>query len=245
MARSRVHIGTSGWHYRHWVGPFYPEGTDASGMLVTYAHSFDTVEINNTFYNLPDRRTVRGWRDDVPRGFRFACKASRYITHMKKLKDPSKSIRRFFRAIDPLGAYLGPILFQLPPHWHRDVDRLAAFLDVLPSGHRYAFELRDPDWFADEVVQVLADHKAAFCLYELAGRKSPVIVTTDFVYARLHGPGRAYQGEYDGRTLHGWARRMERWLGDGRDVWCYFDNDQRGYAAIDALRLQEMISRGD
>lgn len=244
MAGPRIRIGTSGWHYPHWVGPFYPVGTSASDFLLYYAESLDTVEINNTFYSLPDRKTVQAWRASVPRGFRFACKASRYITHMKKLKDPAKSIRRFFRAIEPLGAFLGPILFQLPPRWHRDTGRLEAFLEALPSGYRYAFEFRDPDWFADEVIQVLADHKAAFCIYELAGRKSPITVTADFVYVRLHGPGRAYQGEYDGRTLRGWARRFKRWLGESRDVWCYFDNDERGYAATDALRLRTMVSPG-
>jgi uncharacterized protein YecE (DUF72 family) len=236
-----VRIGTSGWHYQHWVGPFYPPGTPSETFLRHYSDRFDTVEINHTFYQLPDSDTVAAWRRAVPAGFLFSCKASRYITHLKKLKDPAKSTRRFFAAVERLGDFQGPILFQLPPHWHRDVARLAAFLKTLPQRHRYAFEFRDPTWFSDEVHHLLASHGAAFCIYELGGVRTPIVVTAGFVYLRLHGPGRPYQGRYDGRTLRGWARRFATWRREGRDVFCYFDNDQRGYAALDAQRLYHMV----
>lgn len=184
---TRIHIGTSGWHYEHWVGPFYPEAVPAEDYLSFYAERFAAVEVNNTFYQLPARETLVSWRDGTPGDFLFACKASRYITHMKKLKDPRDSLRRFFEVVEALDPKLGPILFQLPPRWHVDVERLEGFLEALPAGRRYAFEFRDESWFAAEVYDALARHNAAFCIYDLAGRRSPVEVTADFAYVRLHG----------------------------------------------------------
>lgn len=239
----RIHIGTSGWHYDHWRGPFYPQGMKTDAFLPFYADRFGAAEINNTFYQLPERRTLAEWRKITPRDFTFACKASRYITHMKKLKDPAESTGRFFDAIDALGRKLGPILFQLPPGWRADVERLKAILGCLPPEHRYVFEFRDQSWFNARVYDALASHGAAFCIYHLAGRQSPVEVTGNLVYVRLHGPGDAYEGSYDGRTLFGWVRRFLRWRDEGRDVYCFFDNDEKGYAALDGLRMQEMIAR--
>jgi uncharacterized protein YecE (DUF72 family) len=240
MARGRIHIGTSGWHYPHWRGPFYPPGLKPDGYLDHYARHFNTVEINNTFYKLPARETLADWRARTPAGFVFACKASRYITHMKKLKDPADSTRAFFAAVDALGGKLGPVLFQLPPRWRADPARLAGFLAALPGGRRYVFEFRDESWFTTGVYDVLAEHNAALCAYDLGGNRSPVERTADFAYVRLHGPGGPYQGRYDGRTLAGWARRFDRWRADGADVYCYFDNDEKGFAVDDARRLMEM-----
>lgn len=240
---AQIHIGTSGWHYAHWVGPFYPEGTKPKEFLPYYAEHFSAAEINNTFYQLPAPETLAQWRDMTPEGFVFACKASRYITHMKKLKDPQESIKRFFEVTEKLGKKLGPVLFQLPPRWHVDVARLEAFLDALPGRCRYTFEFRDESWFDAEVYRALARHNAAFCIYDLAGRRSAIEVTADFVYVRLHGPDGAYRGSYDGRTLSGWVRRFLGWRGEGRDVYCFFDNDEKGYAASDALRTLDMLER--
>jgi uncharacterized protein YecE (DUF72 family) len=239
---AEIHIGTSGWHYAHWKGSFYPRDMKPGDFLTYYGAHFSAAEINNTFYRLPARETLADWREITPRGFVFACKASRYITHMKKLKDPHDSIGHFMEVIDALGTKLGPILFQLPPGWHVDVDRLEAFLEALPQGRRYAFEFRDETWFTDEIYDVLARREAAFCIYHLAGRRSPVEVTGNLVYVRLHGPGDAYEGSYNGRTLFGWVRRFLRWRDEGRDVFCFFDNDEKGYAARDAMRIQEMLS---
>jgi len=243
MADGNIHIGTSGWHYPHWVGPFYPEGTRPEDFLGFYARRFGSVEINSAFYRLPDRATFARWRDGTPRGFLFACKASRYITHMKKLKDPAQSTTRFFDAAAALGDKLGPILFQLPPRWRADTARLARFLEALPGGFRYAFEFRDPSWFTPPVRKLLAAHGAALCIYDLDRRRSPVAVTADFVYLRLHGPDGPYRGKYDGRTLFGWTRRVIAWRKSGLDVFCYFDNDEKGYAPADALQLARMVAK--
>jgi uncharacterized protein YecE (DUF72 family) len=238
----RIHIGTSGWHYDRWKGPFYPEETSAGEMLAFYADHFTSVEINNSFYQLPEEQVLKQWRDAVPQGFVFAAKASRYITHMKKLKDPEEPVSTFINRMRVLGEKLGPILFQLPPRWKCNPERLRSFTDVLPDDHRYTFEFRDPSWFENEVDRILSDHNAAFCIYELSGRISPQKITADFVYVRLHGPGDAYEGCYDQKTLAGWAGALSSWARKGLDIYCYFDNDQRGYAASNALSLRRMLS---
>lgn len=240
---SALHIGTSGWSYDHWEGPFYPAGLDAGDRLAYYAERFSTVEVNTSFYHLPAPGVVDQWRDTVPADFVFAAKASRYITHMKKLRDPHATLPPFFERVDRLGDRLGPVLFQLPPRWHLDLPRLEAFLECLDKGRRYAFEFRAPSWFDRKVLRLLEKHAAAFCIYDLDGRLSPRHVTADFVYVRLHGPGAAYQGSYDVRTLAGWAGAFSAWTRQGRAVYCYFDNDQRGYAALNALRLKQMLEK--
>jgi len=234
-------VGTSGWHYQHWKGPFYPEHLPNERMLEHYVKHFQTAEINNTFYQLPAQDTFAQWRDSVPKGFSFAVKASRYITHIKKLKDPQEPVARFSAGIRPLGEKLGPILFQLPPRWRVNTDRLTAFLGALPEGHRYAFEFRDESWFGRQTEQALREKGAAFCIYDLERRQSPRSVTADFVYVRLHGPEDAYQGKYDDRTLGDWANAFSSWAAEGREVFCYFDNDEKGYAPQNALRLKEML----
>ena len=241
-AQGNIHIGTSGWHYDHWKGPFYPEVMSAGEMLAFYADRLETVEINNSFYQLPEEKTLSEWRHTVPEGFVFAAKASRYITHMKKLKDPAKPVSTFVRRLEVLGDKLGPILYQLPPRWKLNLERLRSFLHALPVGHGYAFEFRDPSWFQNEVYEVLSDKNAAFCIYELAGQLSPKKVTADFVYVRLHGPGDAYEGDYDAQTLAGWAGAFSTWAGKGLQVYCYFDNDQSGYAVRNALSLRDMLN---
>ena len=150
-----VRIGTSGWHYKHWRGPFYPDGLPAQEMLPWYVKQFDTVEINNSFYHLPTEHTFGAWRDSTPPAFCFAVKGSRYITHRKKLNDPHSALERFIPSAEVLGLKLGPLLFQLPPRWSCNVDRLTAFLEALPKTHRYAFEFRDPTWHVDAVYRVL------------------------------------------------------------------------------------------
>jgi uncharacterized protein YecE (DUF72 family) len=243
MVTGRIRIGTSGWNYAHWRGSFYPKGSRPSDLLAAYAERFDSVEINRTFYSLPDKDAVAAWREQVPAGFVFAAKASRYLTHMKKLKDPKEPLERFLGCVEALGEKLGPLLFQLPPRWRVNPDRVQGFLEQLPGGHRHAFEFRDPSWHDDRVLELLSKRSAAFCIFDLAGKRSPIEVTADFAYLRLHGPGGPYQGSYDGRTLSGWARRIRGWSEAGKDVYCYFDNDEKAYAPRDALRLKEMVER--
>lgn len=236
-----IYIGTSGWHYKHWVGTFYPPKTPASKMLAYYYERFDTVELNNTFYRLPKQRALDNWRESTPPHFHFAAKGSRFITHMKKLKDPEPAIARYFDAIDVLREKLGPILFQLPPHWEVDAARFAHFLQALPTHHRYAFEFRNPTWDIPAIYDLLAQHRAGYCIFDLAGYQSPLHVSTDLVYVRLHGPGGKYQGSYTDDSLRTWAMRIREWRGENRSAYVYFDNDQAGYAAFNALRLKELL----
>jgi uncharacterized protein YecE (DUF72 family) len=237
----QVRIGTSGWHYKHWKGPFYPEDIPSGKMLEFYVNRFDTVEINNSFYQLPQKSTLRAWRDIAPEGFVFAAKASRYITHMKKLRDPRKSTRKFLKRVEVLADKLGPVLFQLPPRWKSNPGRLEAFLDALPSGFKYAMEFRDTTWFERSTYDLLAERDVAFCIYQLSGMISPKEVTSPFVYLRLHGPGKKkYEGKYSKRELAGWAAAFSAWARQGKTVYCYFDNDEAGHAALDAGRLRDM-----
>lgn len=238
-----IHIGTSGWHYRHWKGPFYPADALSENFLAYYAEHFHTVEINNTYYQMPKEKTLIQWRDTVSEEFIFSVKASRYITHMKKLKDAVQPTSSFLEKVTVLGDKLGPILFQLPPRWHCNPERLNSFLKILPEGYRYAFEFRDPSWFNNETYDTLAENRSAFCIYDLDRNLSPKIVTADFVYIRLHGPNGAYKGEYTTEVLAGWADELSTWLREGKEIYCYFDNDEKGYAAKDSLRLQGMIEK--
>jgi uncharacterized protein YecE (DUF72 family) len=239
---ARHHIGTSGWSYDHWAGTFYPEDLPADRRLAHYAGRLRSTEINNSFYHLPSAQTLDHWRAAVPDGFVFAAKASRYITHMKKLKDPADTLPPFLERMRRLGDGLGPVLFQLPPRWHRNGERLAAFLDALDADHRWAFEFRDHDWLTDATLRLLEDHNAAFCIYELDGFTTEPAVTADFVYIRLHGPDGPYQGRYDDDALAHWAGRIRDWLAQGRDVYCYFDNDAAGHAAQNALALDARLT---
>lgn len=237
-----VRIGTSGWTYPHWKGSFFPDDLPADERLGFYAGRFDTVEINTTFYGTPDRSNVRGWRDTVPKRFRFAVKASRYTTHNKKLLEPHKSTRKFFSAIEPIQEQVCAVLFQLPPHWRFNAERLEAFLKVMPKDYRYAFEFREPSWLCEEAYAILREHGAALCLYDLKGFHTPDVTTADFVYVRLHGPTEAaYRGSYPQETLEQWRTRIAAWKKRRHDVLVYFDNDEKGYAAADALRLKKSI----
>lgn len=241
----KVHVGTSGWHYSHWRGPFYPEEIKDDEMLDFYAQHFRTVEINNSFYHLPSQQTFQSWRDQVPPGFIFAVKASRYITHMKKLRDPESATEKFFTHVQELKKKIGPVLFQLPPKWHCDQARFKAFLENLPRGYRFAFEFRDTSWFNDEVNSLLKEHNAALCVYDLAGQQSPKELTANYAYLRLHGPAeQKYSGRYTRPQLRNWLELCRKWLEEGaRQVFVYFDNDQSGYAALNALELQEMLAK--
>ncbi len=244
MARrsGRILIGTSGWSYPHWRGPFYPRDVSHQPQLAFYAKHFESVEINSTFYRLPERKALRAWHDAVPGNFVFAVKASRFITHMKKLKTPAAALGSFFRRIDTLGDKLGPVLFQLPPRWRCNRERLVSFLSSLSRDFRYAFEFRDPSWLTPEIYDLLARQDAALCIYELAGYRSPSVITSKLVYIRLHGPEGPYQGCYNRRALASWARKIRAWSAEGRSVCCYFDNDQLGYAALNASDLARRVS---
>lgn len=243
MMEGAIFIGTSGWSYNHWQDTFYPPDFSQEKWLYYYAKHFKTVEINNSFYQLPDKKTLLQWYNTVPGDFIFTVKASRYITHMKKLYDPEQSTSTFLERIRILEDKLGPILFQLPPHWHFNPERLSTFLDKLSNDFRYAFEFRDHSWHNVQTYQLLSAHKAAFCIFDLDGFLSPKEITTDIVYVRLHGPDGPYQGSYCKSVLSSWANTLANWSSQGHTIYCYFDNDQNSYAAHNALALQSLLRR--
>jgi uncharacterized protein YecE (DUF72 family) len=238
-----IHIGTSGWHYEHWKGPLYLEELSPPEMLDFYSGYFQTVEINSSFYHLHAVETFQHWSGEVPENFVFAVKANRYSTHMKKLKDAGPALDKFLVCARGLEPKLGPVLFQLPPRWKCNIERLRNFLPELPDDIRSTFEFRDESWFNSEVYRALEQAGAAFCIYDLAGRQSPGLVTADFVYLRLHGPGNAYQGKYERETLQDWADLFKVWAAQGEEIFCFFDNDQNGYAALNAIELKEMVEK--
>jgi uncharacterized protein YecE (DUF72 family) len=235
-------IGTSGWAYKHWKGILYREDASQEDLLPAYAESFQTVEINNTFYRLPDEGTIAGWRCRAPDGFVFAVKANRYITHMKKLMEPEEPVERMMDRVAGLGNKLGPILFQLPPGWHVNAKRLASFADVLPQDHRYAFEFRHESWYADPVYDVLEQSGGAFCIHDHRDAPSPRRVTADFVYVRFHGRQGSYEGKYSSTDLSGWADTIAGWRDEGLSVYCYFNNDFRGHAVENARELIALLA---
>lgn len=241
MEKYSIHIGTSGWAYKHWRGTFYPESLKIKDQFSYYIRQFNTVEINNTFYGVPADATFLNWKKAVPDDFVYVFKANRFITHMKKLHDPLESTAAFMEKMELLGSKLGAVLFQLPPYLNLDTQLLESFLKELPQKNRYVFEFRNASWYQPEVYDILKKYNIAFCIYELAGHISPLEVTADFVYLRLHGPAASkYQGSYTDESLERWAAQCKTWL-KTKDVFVYFDNDEKGYAAFNALKLNELM----
>jgi uncharacterized protein YecE (DUF72 family) len=239
-----IHIGTSGWSYSHWMGSFYPFDIKQKDRFAYFQQHLDTVELNSPFYKLPPKKTFEKWRNDVPDGFIYSVKANRYITHLKKLHDVSETLTEMLDNASALEDKLGVMLFQLPPGWHANVDRFEEFLQLLPKGGRYTFEFRNSTWYIDEVYYLLEKYNCAFCIYELAGHVSPLKTTANYVYVRLHGPGDKYQGKYSDRILEQWAGRCKTWAAEGKDVYVYFDNDEKAYAAHNAITLKGMVGAG-
>ncbi|HYY53044.1 MAG TPA: DUF72 domain-containing protein [Myxococcales bacterium] len=234
-----IHLGTSGYVYDHWRHVFYPKGLPTRHWLEHYARVFSTVELNATFYRLPTASAVDGWREGTPRGFRFAAKGSRYLTHMKRLKDPGAGIEKYFDLILRLRTKLSVVLWQLPPQMNKaDPDRLAQFLDKLPHRElRHAVEFRSPAWYVGEVCDVLDAYGAAFCEHDLV-RLRPPRLTGGFRYLRFHGATGKYRGRYGKRALRPFALDLLAWHGD---AYVYFNNDTFGHAIRDALDLSDLL----
>jgi uncharacterized protein YecE (DUF72 family) len=238
--QTEIRIGTSGWHYKSWHGPFYPSALRIKDFLSFYIGLFDTAEINNSFYRLPTEQAVRAWHDAAPEGFLFAWKVSRFITHMKRLKDVEESIDLVFGRMAGLGEKFGPVLFQLPPSFKatdENRERLARTLSLVPPKHRYAFEFRHPGWYEDRTFDLLRDHNAALCISDHADAPAPFLATADFTYIRAHGTNGRYAGSYSTETLQDWAGQIARWADEGRDAYVYFDNDIKSAAPGDAREL--------
>lgn len=234
-------IGCSGWQYRHWRGDFYPADLPVARWFEHYAARFDTVEINNTFYRLPEASTVARWAAQAPRGFLYAVKASRFLTHMKKLKDPEEPLDRLFDRMRPLGRHLGPVLYQLPPGWKLDRARLEHFLHALPRGRRHVLEFRDPSWYADDVSALLERFGVARCLHDMQGSATGRERVGPFVYVRFHGPTGTYQGGYSAARLERWASWLDGERRAGAAVFAYFNNDVGGHAPRDAVTLRRLL----
>jgi uncharacterized protein YecE (DUF72 family) len=238
---SRILIGTSGWSYASWRGPFFPREVMVKHHLQFYATQFSTAELNGVFYRTPTIEAVRGWRDNTPEDFVFAWKASKFITHWKRLTDKSRnSVALLESRLRILGRKAGPVLLQLPPMFTANYDRLASFLRLLQARRRYAFEFRHPSWYEPAVLRLLREHDISLCLSDHHDAPAPWQVTASFVYVRGHGPGGRYKGHYSDRTLRSWARDIAKWKRGGRDVYVYFDNDQKSAAPADALRLMKL-----
>ena len=238
----KLHAGTSGFAFKEWKGSFYPDDLAQKRWLAYYATHFDTVEINNTFYRLPEASAIMVWKRSVPRRFLYAVKASRFLTHMKKLKDPEEPLERLYSRVRVLGHHLGPVLYQLPPHWSVDVERLTGFLATLPARQRHVIEFRDPSWYTDEVFDLLARHGVVCCTHDMPGSAPERRTVGPFVYARFHGPAR-YRGRYDDDFLGRWAAWFAERLREGQTVFAYFNNDVGGDAPRDALRLRHKVNQ--
>jgi uncharacterized protein YecE (DUF72 family) len=249
MAALQLRIGCSGWNYASWKRRFYPDGLPPSRWLAHYASVFNTVEVNGTFYRLPEATTFAAWRDETPAGFLMAVKASRFLTHMKRLRDPEEPLERLLSRAAALGPRLGPLLYQLPPTFHRDLGRLDAFLATLPrtlagTRHRllHVLEFRHPSWYVRETYQLLERHAVSLCLHDKAGSGVVEEVTGPCVYVRFHGTSGHYHGSYGDAALRRWASRLvDEWRA-GRHAFAYFNNDPEAVATRNARRLHELVT---
>jgi uncharacterized protein YecE (DUF72 family) len=238
-----VWIGCSGWNYQHWRERVYPKGCPPARWLEYYATLFETVEVNNTFYRLPRREAVARWVEQTPVGFRFAVKMSRYITHLKRLTDLEDGLGRFYERIEPLvrSPKLGPVLWQLPPNFKRNDERLAATLEALPPG-RHAFEFREPSWYADEVYAALRARGAALVIPDSPRYPFRTLeLTADWTFVRFHHGSRGRNGNYSEHELEEWAQRIAGWRRQV-DVYAYFNNDWEGFAVANASRLGKLLA---
>jgi uncharacterized protein YecE (DUF72 family) len=234
-------VGCSGWQYKHWRGDFYPQGLPQTRWLEYYAERFNTVEINNSFYRLPDPSTFVSWRKRVSPDFVYAVKASRFLTHMKKLKDPEQPLKLFFSRAHNLGRLLGPVLYQLPPRWTVNLERLTTFLRALPKNRQHVIEFREPSWYNDNVFARLERYGVGLCLHDMQGSASGPLAVGPLTYVRFHGTSK-YSGSYDDAALDQWAAWLAERLRAGRPVYAYFNNDVGGHAPRDAVRLREAIT---
>jgi uncharacterized protein YecE (DUF72 family) len=238
-----IRIGTSGWQYRDWRGPFYPPGLPQARWLEWYSRTFATVESNNAFYRLPERRVFEAWRARTPPDFLWTVKASRYLTHIKRLGEPEEAVDRLVERASGLGPKLGPILLQLPPRFRADAERLDRTLARFPAAWQVAVEVRDPSWEHPEIRAVLEAHAAALCLADRRGPLRPLWRTTDWTYLRFHEGTATPRPCYGPRALETWARRLLDGWGRDADVWVYFNNDPRACAPANALTFARICER--
>ncbi len=233
------YIGTSGWHYGHWRESFYPKGLAKSKWLEFYSGHFSTVEINNSFYQLPSEKTFTNWRDSSPPEFVFSVKVSRFVTHIKRLRNAAEPVAKFIARARLLKGKLGPLLYQLPRNMKRDCEALEDFVKMLPEEACHVFEFRHNSWFDDRVFDILRRYNIGFCIYDMTDFTTPMVTTSGFGYMRFHGSRWLYGGGYSDKELEGWARKITD-LKVGM-VYAYFNNDAEGFATRNALMLKHLL----
>jgi uncharacterized protein YecE (DUF72 family) len=238
--RGTFRVGTSGFHYEHWKGVFYPEDLPKSRWFSHYVRNFDTVELNNTFYRLPSASTFDAWKKQAPKNFCYALKFNRYGSHLLRLNKPRPTIGKFLSVAKRLGEFLGPVLVQLPPRWNINLPRLETFLAAAPRAVRWAVEFRDSRWLCPEVFAILERHRAALCIHDMI-EDHPRTVTATWTYLRYHGEH--YGGSYTPQRLAADARWIRNQLASGKDVYVYFNNDAQGYAVRNAADLKRRLTR--
>ncbi|MDQ6781498.1 MAG: DUF72 domain-containing protein [Candidatus Eremiobacteraeota bacterium] len=245
MARvSEFYVGTSGWSYGHWRSRFYPKTLPSSHWFEHYSRFFDTVELNATFYRLPEKSTFEAWRADAPADFVFAVKGSRYLTHMKRLLAPQEPLERLVTRAQGLGDRLGPLLYQLPPTMQRNDERLAAFLRALPAGYQHVVEFRNKTWYAAPIFALLREHGVGFCVHDWKACPAPLELTAAFSYIRLHGTIAPFAGSYSRSRLLRWRDRIYELRDRGAStIYAYFNNDSWAFAVHNALALKEMLGQ--
>jgi len=238
------YIGTSGWHYDHWRYRFYPQELTKAKWLEFYASNFTTVELNNSFYRLPSEAAFANWRDSSPTNFTFAVKVSRFITHIKRLKNTQEAVETFISRARVLGEKLGPLLYQLPPNMHRNDERLASFLSTLPQGMRHVFEFRHQSWLDDEVFETLHKYNIGLCVFDMPSLSCPLVATADFAYIRFHGSTGLYLSCYSDEELADWAKRLANLATNLKAIYIYFNNDAEAFAVRNAITLRSYLQKG-
>jgi len=240
---ARYIVGTSGWHYDDWKGRFYPEKLPKSKWLEFFSGHFSTVELNNTFYRLPSEKAFKNWYDSTPPDFVFAVKISRFITHIKRLKDTREALQNFMSKATLLKDKLGPVLYQLPPTLHRDDEKLEAFLSDLPKGYKHVLEFRHESWLTDKVYDILRRYHVGVCVFDMPDLSCPLLATADFAYIRFHGKDSLYSSSYNDDELANWAKQIKKLAANLDTVYIYFNNDIQGFALKNAETIRELLSQ--
>ena len=238
----KTYVGTSGWQYKHWYEVFYPESVKSNELLEFYSQHFASVELNASFYHLPKASVFAGWHKKTPNNFLFSVKASRYITHIKKLRDFEAGWTRFIEAAKELKEKLGQILFQLPPFLKANKEVLETALKVLPETYKYAFEFRHESWFTPEIYDILKKYNVALVMADSPDFPLKKEITADFIYLRFHGSKSLYGSKYTVEELKSWAKEITSWQKQGIEIYAYFNNDAEGYAVENAKQLRELLS---
>jgi uncharacterized protein YecE (DUF72 family) len=237
------YIGTSGWHYEHWRGIFYPGELAKAKWLEFYASYFATVELNNSFYRLPSEDAFTSWYQSTPTNFTFAVKVSRFITHIKRLKGTEEAVEKFSSRARILGKKLGPLLYQLPPNMHRNDRVLESFISALPEGARHVIEFRHPSWLEEGVFRTLHNYNVGLCVFDMPDFRCPVVATADFAYVRFHGSTGLYSSCYSDEELTYWAKRLAGLSANLKAMYIYFNNDAEAYAVSNAKKLGEHLKK--